>query len=220
MNRRAIIPLLLIALSLLETTNAIPVEKGVETEFKIRRSILTANHTGRRMFGQGESHPDTNPSYLDTRNKLVIASDVSSGNQSEPFVINRSATNSPPFTVMIILVCVVLGIIVVISSALFVMRRRFYKWRLTLVSSSPSSNSGETSEGDSDEKTTEALVREDNEKKTDVKVDAAVVTMGDAATASVEETAKLTEGCGAVNGTSECVQQQNVESAPCAVEAH
>lgn len=154
-----------------------------------RRSILTADHTGRRMFGQGESHTAPNPSYLDTRNKLVIASESSSGNQTEPFVINRAATNSPPFTVMIILVCVVLGIIVVISTALFVMRRRFYKWRLTLVSGSSSSNSGDNSEGESDEKTTEALVKDDVEKKGESVT--VVVTAPSDSTA--EETEKLTE---------------------------
>jgi hypothetical protein len=215
MNRCASITLLiLLALAVAHLSHAVSLER-FRNEFKIRRSLLTANHTGRRMFGQGESHSASNPSYLDTRNKLVIASDIAAANQSEPFVVNRSATNSPPFMVMIILVCVVLGIIVVISSALFVMRRRFYKWRLTLVSGSASSNSGETSEGDADEKTTEALVKEDSDK-VEAKVDVvAVTTTADVAAATSDETQNLTEG----SAVGEC-HQHPISDAANAVEAH
>lgn len=207
------------ALAVMHIIQAMPLNDD-QNGFKIRRSVLMANHTGRRMFGQGESHSGSNPSYLDTRNKLVIASDVSTGNQSDPFVVNRSATNSPPFTVMIILVCVVVGIIVVISSALFVMRRRFYKWRLTLVSGSPSSNSGEISEGDSDEKTTEALVKDDKEKRTDVVEVVAVTNTANGAAASGEEMQNLTEPCAVDNGASESHQQPIIGKFINVVEAH
>ena len=157
MDRFLIISSILI--TLMESVITLPsVREDVFDQYtKIRRTSQNVT----RVFGQAESENGTSASYLNERNKLII----STANQTDV----NSAKSSPPFMFMLILIVAILVIIGVISTALCVMRRRFYKWRLTLVPGTSDSDAAVNEAGqletatEEQNNTNDQMVKEVNE---------------------------------------------------------